>query len=75
MLFIIHYLTYSKLDAAIKITRYLLLGKYNYKNPIFPIGIEEIPYEVIELYKRENAILGYKRDIEEIVKWLVDITI
>lgn len=40
---------------------------------MFPIKIEEIPYDAIELYKRENAILGYKRDIEEIVKWLVDI--
>lgn len=71
--FIIHYLIYLKLDAAIKVTRYLLLGKYNYKNPMVPIEIEEIPYDAIELFKRENAILGYKRDIDEIVKWLVTI--
>lgn len=30
-----------------------------------------MPYDIIELYKRENRILAYKRDIEEIVKWSV----
>jgi len=50
-----------------------LLGKYNYKNPIFPIEIEDIPYNAIELYKCGNRILEYKRDIEEIVKWSVHI--
>lgn len=60
-----------KLDAAIKVTRYILLGKHHYKNPIFPIELEDIPFEALELYKRENKILDYKRDIEEIVKWSV----
>lgn len=63
------YWIYLKLDAAIKETRYLLLGKYNYKNPPLPIEIEDIPYEAIELYRRENFIWAYKRDIEDIVKW------
>lgn len=60
-----------KLDAAIKITKYIILIKYNYKNPLIAIEIENIPFDAIELYKRENRILAYKRDIEDIVKWLV----
>lgn len=44
---------------------------FNYKNPIFSFEIEDIPKDAIELYKRENTILAYKRDIEEIVQWLV----
>jgi len=35
------------------------------------IDIDDIPYDAIKLYKREKLILTYKRDIEEIVKWLV----
>jgi len=62
---------YFKLDAIIKVTRYILLGIYNYKNPTLAIKIEDIPYDAIELYKRENKILDHKRDIEEIVKWSV----
>lgn len=38
---------------------------------MFGIEIDDIPYDAIKLYKRENLILKYKRDIEEIVKWLV----
>ncbi|VVC32244.1 Hypothetical protein CINCED_3A002285 [Cinara cedri] len=57
----------KELHAAIKEIRYILLIKYNYKNSL--IEIEDIPYNVIELYKRESSILNYKRDIEEIVKW------
>lgn len=38
---------------------------------MFPIELEDIPFEALELYKRENKILDYKRDIEEIVKWSV----
>lgn len=60
-----------KLDAAIKVTRYLLLCKYNYKNPPFVIEIDDIPHEALELYKRENQILSFRRDIEDIVKWSV----
>lgn len=48
-----------------------MLGKYNYKNPLLAIEIDDIPYDAIELYKRENMILDYRRDIEEIVKWSV----
>lgn len=48
---------------------------YNYKNPILPIEIDDIPIKAIELYKREHMFLGYKRDIEEIVKWSVLIII
>lgn len=48
-----------------------MLGKYNYKNPLLAIEIEDIPYDAVELYKRENTILAYRRDIEEIVKWSV----
>jgi len=59
------------LDAAIKVTRYIILCNFNFKNPILTIGIDDIPYDAIKLYKREKLILTYKRDIEEIVKWLV----
>ncbi|XP_025202252.1 dynein beta chain, ciliary-like, partial [Melanaphis sacchari] len=63
-------LNFSKeLDAAIKVTRYIILCNNNFKNPIFAIEIDDIPYDAIKLYKRENLILTYKRDIEEIVKW------
>jgi len=31
--------------------------------------MEDLPFDAIELYKRENIILDYKKDIEEIVKW------
>lgn len=62
---------YKKLDAAIKVTRYIILCNYNFKNPILTIETDDIPYEAIKLYKREKLILEYKRDIEEIVKWLV----
>lgn len=65
----IYYLFNLKLDSAIKITRYLFLGRYNYKNPLLPIEIEDIPIDAIELYKRKDNILAYKRDIVEIVKW------
>lgn len=67
----INQFTDLKLDAAIKVTRYIMLGKYNYKNPLLAIEIEDIPYDAIELYKRENTILAYRRDIDEIVKWSV----
>jgi len=59
------------LDAAIKETRYIILSNYNFKNPILGIGIDDIPFDAINLYKREKLILSYKRDIEDIVKWLV----
>lgn len=64
-------LNFLKLDAAIKVTRYIFLGKHNYKNPMFVIELEDLPHEAFELYKRANKILGYKRDIEEIVQWSV----
>jgi len=54
-----------------KVTRYIILCNYNFKNPILMINIDEIPNDIIKLYKREKLILTYKRDIEEIVKWLV----
>lgn len=38
---------------------------------MFEIEIEDLPHDAFELYKRANKILGYKRDIEEIVKWSV----
>jgi len=38
---------------------------------MWAIETEDIPHDAIKLYKRENLILAYKRDIEEIVKWLV----
>jgi len=72
-IYILNCFIYLKLDASIKESRYILFGQYNYKNPIFPIGIEDIPSNAIRLYKRENRILEYKRDIEEIVKWFVNI--
>ncbi|XP_022182919.1 dynein heavy chain 9, axonemal-like [Myzus persicae] len=59
----------EELDAAIKVTRYIILCNYNFKNPILTIETDDIPYEAIKLYKREKLILEYKRDIEEIVKW------
>ncbi|XP_022163545.1 dynein heavy chain 17, axonemal-like [Myzus persicae] len=59
----------EELDAAIKVTRYIILCNYNFKNPILTIETNDIPYEAIKLYKREKLILEYKRDIEEIVKW------
>jgi len=65
----------KKLDAAIKETRYIILSNYNFKNPILIIGIDDIPDDAIKLYKREKLILSYKRDIEEIVKWLVTLII
>ncbi|KAL4088975.1 hypothetical protein QTP88_024053 [Uroleucon formosanum] len=63
-------LNFSKeLDAAIKVTRYIIHCNYNFKDPISTIGIDDIPYDAIKLCKREKLILTYKRDIEEIVKW------
>lgn len=59
------------MDAAIKVTRYIIHCNYNFKDPISTIGIDDIPYDAIKLCKREKLILTYKRDIEEIVKWLV----
>jgi len=59
------------LDAAIKVTRYIILCNYNFKNPILTIETDDIPYDAIKLYKREKLILKYIRDIEEIVEWLV----
>lgn len=49
----------------------MLMGEYNYKNPLLAITAEDIPYEAIDLFKREEKILGYKRDIEDIVYWSV----
>lgn len=69
MLLYCYFIYLIKLDAAIKETRYIIFSIYNYKNPILEIKIEDIPDDAIELYKRENKILAYKRDIEEIVEW------
>lgn len=44
---------------------------FNFKYPALNIKIEDIPQKALELYKRDMSILSYKRDIEEIVQWLV----
>lgn len=60
-----------KLEAAIKETRYIIFSIYNYKNSLLEIKINDLPYDAIELYKRENMILAYKRDIADIIDWSV----
>lgn len=60
-----------KLEAAIKETRYIIFSIYNYKNSLLEIKINDLPYDAIELYKRENMILAYKRDIADIIEWSV----
>lgn len=44
---------------------------YNYKNPLLKVDMEDIPYEALELFKREKKIFSYKQDIKDIVNWSV----